>query len=263
MCHPLFKASFRLRGLILSAYHPFVKISISFCLPGCTAEYIHILNIRLAKVRSLDIELEGCADSSCKKNHTVKEWPVLEQICDHLGSNLKEMVFYLSACTEDCCFGSDLWIVRFAKEMTERGITSCTAVYYLNDGFAVDYHWAASTSESSLVNLMRRTVRGSSPSVKIWGSQDAALRVPADVLEVLSGLAENGLFFLYTNIKIQSLANLEYLNKCPVLELHNRAAIEDEEVEAMNGILAQVAVDPRPRNPHNIFLPKVNKQYPP
>ena len=213
-------------------------------------------------MRSLDIELEGCNNSHCK-DHTVKEWPVLEEICDHLGSNLKEMVFRLSACS-NAWLDSDLWIVRFAKEMTERGITSCTAVDYLDDFFTLDYRWAASTSESSLVDLMRKVgVRGKYLIVNIWGSQDAALRVPANVLEVLSDLAEDGQFCLYTNIKIQSLANLEHLKKCIWLALFNRAAIEDEEVEAMNGILAQVAVDPRPRNPNEILLPKVNKQYPP
>ena len=168
-------------------------------------------------MRSLDIELEGCNDSSCE-DHTVKEWPVLEEICDHMGSNLKEMVFYLSACTNDWP-KPDLWIVRFAKEMTERGITSCTVWDHLNDSFALDYRWAASTSESSLVNLMRRTVRGETPYMNILGSQDAALRVPANVLEVLSDLAEDGQFYLNTNIKIQSLANLdrgEYFSERPI-----------------------------------------------
>ena len=210
-------------------------------------------------VRSLDIKLKGCAKSSCEI-HLEKEWPVLEQICDHLGSNLKDMVFSLSLCSV-AKPNPDLWIERFAEEMRERGITSCTV--WESQLFMSSYQyyqWAASTSQSSLVDLMRRTVRGRSPRVVILGSQDAALSVPANVLEMLSSVTVDGLFSLHTNINIQSLANLQYLNKCRVLQLYNRAAIEDEEVTAVEGILAQVAVDPRPRDPQHIWLPKVNKQ---
>ena len=63
------------------------------------------------------------------------------------------------------------------------------------------------------------------------------------------------MFYLDTNIKIKSL-DLDHLKNCIELRLYDSAAIEDEEVEAMEGILAQV-IDPRSMNPRLITLPKV------
>ena len=165
-------------------------------------------------VRSLDIALEGCNDSSCE-DHPVKEWPVLDEICDHLGSNLKEMVLHLSLCSTDWAGGlllTGLWIARFTVDMRGRGITSCTAWKEPDESVMLVYNWAASTSEGSLLNLMRRTVRGKLPMVSIWGDDEAALSIPANVSEVLSGLSEDGMFGLQlTNIK------LIHLNNCTVL----------------------------------------------
>ena len=203
-------------------------------------------------VRSLDIELEGCSVSSCE-DPSVKEYPVLEKICDHLGSNLKEMVLHVSTDGSD----NNMWIARFAGEMRGRGITSCTALKLPDDSLSLDYCCAASTSEKSLANLIRRTVRGKMPKVRIRGDDDAALSIPSNVFEVLSSLAEDGLFHLRTNIKIKSLDNMDHLKSCLLLGLYNSAAIEDEEVATWEGILAQVAMDPRPRNPQGILLPKV------
>ena len=209
-------------------------------------------------VRSLDIELEGCSDSSCE-DHPVKEWPVLYEICDHHGSNLKDMVFHLSLCSTDWA-GSIPWIVRFADDMRRR-ITSCTVWKRPDESVMLIYNWAASTSQGSLVNLMRRTVRGELPWVRIWGDNDTALSIPANFFEVLSGLAEDGMFGLQlTNIKI---IHLNHLNNCRMLSQRSTsAAFEDEELATWEGFLAQVAMDPRPRNPEVIILPKVNTQCP-
>ena len=46
------------------------------------------------------------------------------------------------------------------------------------------------------------------------------------------------MFYLDTNIKIKSL-DLDHLKNCIELRLYDGAAIEDEEVEAMEGILTQ------------------------
>ena len=94
-------------------------------------------------------------------------------------------------------------IARFAEKMTGQEITSCTVWDRQDDYFNLDYYWAASTTESSLVNLMRRTVGGPSPIVRILGRQDAALNIPANVFESLSSLAEDGLFYLGSEINIQ------------------------------------------------------------
>ena len=215
-------------------------------------------------VRSLDIELEGCdVEGSCE-DHPVKEWPVLENICDHLGSNLKEMVLHLSVCSTDDSFFNE-WIHGFVVDMRQRGITSCIAWKKPDESLKLDYEWPASTSEGSLVNLMRRTVRGEKPYVRIWGAweTDAAFSIPANVLEVLSGLAEDGMFRLQLrDIKIKCLEGLDHLKNCLWLVLYHSLAVEDEEVATWDGILAQVAMDPRPRNPERIILPKVNTQFP-
>ena len=204
-------------------------------------------------VRSIEIELEGCNSSSCE-DHPEREWLVLEKICNHLGSNLKEMVVHLSI---DWTAEPDPWIAKFARDIRGRGITICSAWKLPDESVILDYHCAASTSESSLVKLMTRTFRGKSQEVRIWGNHDVALSISANVFETLSNLAEDGLFDLHTNIKIKSMDNLEHLKNCLELGLHNSATVEDEEVVAMERILAQVAMDPRPRNPQGILLPKV------
>ena len=214
-------------------------------------------------VRSLDIELEGCNVKGSCEDHPVKEWPVLENICDHLGSNLKEMVLHLSVCSTDDSFFNE-WIEIFTVDMRPRGITSCIAWKKPDESLWLDYIWAASTSEGSLFNLMRKTVRGEKPGVRIWGeilreTDDAALSIPANVLEVLSGLVEGGMFYLeLRHIKIKCLEGLEHLNNCLGIWLFHSPAVDDEEVATWNGLLAQVAMDPRPRNPERIVLPKVN-----
>ena len=59
---------------------------------------------------------------------------------------------------------------------------------------------------------------------------------------------------------------MDHLSLCEVLELQNDGnvfhggngdPIEAEEIEAMDRILAHVAVEPRPKNPENIRIPKV------
>ena len=46
-----------------------------------------------------------------------------------------------------------------------------------------------------------------------------------------------------------------------MLELFNDTPIEAEEVEVMDSLLAQVAVEPRPRNPDRITIPMVSSLY--
>ena len=225
--------------------------------------FVNYPHIRLSRVRSLDIDLPVCNKEDCE-DHLKGEWRiVLDEICNHLGSNLEEMVIIgLAVCDADWSYSP--WIDEFASaKRDEQGITSCVELAEWADGDPDNniflYHWAPATPESSLVNLMARTVRGGSPDIGIFGSQDAALSLPTNVFEVLSNLAEDGMFYLRTNIKIKFL-DLNHLKNCRRLGLFNRAAIDDEEVEAMEGILAQVAIHPRPKNPGYINLPKVKPQ---
>ena len=64
-------------------------------------------------------------------------------------------------------------------------------------------------------------------------------------------------YYLTTDLKIKSLGSLDHLSLCVCLELQNGDPIEAEEIEAMDRILAHLAVEPRPRNPENIRIPKV------
>ena len=213
-------------------------------------------------MRSLEIDLPVCNKEDCKNHPKSERRIVLDEICNHLGSSLEEMVIRGVGCDADSSDWS--WIDEFAKKKRdEQGITSCVELAEWADGDPDNniflYYWAPATPESGLVNLMARTVRGGSPHIGILGSQDTALSLPTNVFEVLSNLAEDGMFYLRTNIKIKFL-DLNHLKNCRRLDLSNRAAIEDEEVEAMEGILAQVAIHPRPKNPGYIRLPKVKLQ---
>merc|ERR1712183_916120 len=74
---------------------------------------------RLTKVRSLDIELPCCDLDSCEVHPEKKEWPVLENICNHPGENLDQIIFRLP-----CCGNRKIgkWIRSFALTKWEQGI---------------------------------------------------------------------------------------------------------------------------------------------
>jgi len=193
---------------------------------------------RLDKVRSADIDVPSCN----------REWLLLEEICNHLGSNLEEIIFRLPVWQPD----SNEWILRFIDEKREQGINICAD----HGDECIDYHWATATPDTrqTMANLIRRTVRGKSPHIRMWGGPNAVL-IP-NVFELLSSNTEDGRFVLQTNMKIKQVESLDHLQNCVELHLLNEEAIEEEEVSVMNGILAHIAKDPRPQNPNMIDLPK-------
>ena len=211
---------------------------------------------RLGMVRSVEIQLPVCTRKECVV-HPVKEWPVLNQISDFLAPNLDEIIIRGAVC--DVANPLQQWISIFARERKEEGITICMVWPEPDESTHLDFWLSAATSESGFINLLTRTVRGEGPIISINGGQDAARSLPANFFQLLSGLAEDGRFYLSTDYKIKSLDHLE---NCLQIILSNRAAIEEEEVVAWEGILAHAAQLPRPRNLWEIVLPKVKQQQP-
>ena len=197
-------------------------------------------------MRSLDIQL--CNDS----------WYPLQNICNHLGDNLKEMVWAILHLEEEEVLER---YADFATAKMTQGITTCVASHS-EDLFTFEYFWAAATSSSDLVKLLTRTVPHSAPTqhpdIRIWGDRFSARSLPSNIMEVLSSLTEEGLFDLSTNLKFKSIPNLDHLNSCVWIVLYNEAEIEEEEVDVCEAILDHVAKEPRPRNLMGIRLPKVN-----
>ena len=196
-------------------------------------------------MRSLDIQL--CNDSWCPFQ---KKWPVLDDICNHLGDNLKEMVWVIL----DVDLESRADLGRFATAKMTQGITTCVASQDLS---IFDYFWAAATSSSDLVKLLTRTPT-QYPDIRLCGDTFSARSLPSNIMEVLRSLTEEGLFYLHTDFKFKSISNLDHLNSCVWIGLYNEAEIEEEEVGVCEAILNHVAKEPRPRNPQKIRLPKVN-----
>ena len=207
--------------------------------------------IRLTRVRSVEIELPGCETGSCAL-HTEREWPILEEICSHLGENLEELVIHLSSCISGG--STNMWIVRFAEEKMRQGINICrTGTVYTGNCF---YFWAA-TSDTRMDKLIRRTVVGDFPQVWIYGLPELHIQ---NVLEMLSNLAEGegGSFTLGTDTKLKRMDSMNHLKRCDRLELLNKEPIEDEEVPTMNAILAHIAANPTSTSLNFIRLPKVS-----
>ena len=131
--------------------------------------------IRLGMVRRVEIELPVCSKEECE-DHPLKQWPVLNQICNHLASNLEEIIIDGAECIRGNRHNRPYpWISIFARERMEQGITICMAWPgpepngQLETSF--DFHLSAATSESGLINLLTRTVRGERcPAINIYGA---------------------------------------------------------------------------------------------
>ena len=176
-----------------------------------------------------------------------------------MKSSLKEAVFFLSRCSfvdpKDW-----LWIEVFAGEAENSGVNFCL-VWTPNQNehdnvVRLDYHLGESNTVTNLVGLIKRTLTGERQQIGIyittWHSE---LRAIPNLFEVLGNQEPKPFgYYLETDLKIKSLGSLDHLSLCEVLELQNGDPIEAEEIEAMDRILAHVAVEPRPRNPENIRI---------
>ena len=154
------------------------------------------------------------------------------------------------------------WIVKRNK-----GVNICT-VWTPNpdkhiDVTGFDYYLGESNKVSSLVDLMRRTLTGERQEIFIYSKDRSDRRDISSLFEVVAKQTPRPLWYsLSTNLKIKSLGgSSDHLSLCNVLELFNDAPIEAEEVEVMDSLLAQVAVEPRPRNPDRITIPMVSSLY--
>ena len=204
-------------------------------------------------MRSLDIELPCCDLDSCEVHPEKKEWSDLENICNHPGENLDQIIFRLPCCGNRKI---DKWIRSFALTKWEQGIDIAFVITPTDDPVPhFSYYWAVGSSESSLANLISRTVRGNRIPISIRGAPNVAL-IP-NVFDWLSSMTEDGRFWLDTNMKIKQAVSVDQLQNCEQLELSNTEPIEEEEVSAMDGIIAHIAKEPRPQNPQHILFPKV------
>ena len=154
------------------------------------------------------------------------------------------------------------WIVKRNK-----GVNICT-VWSPNpdkqiDVTGIDYYLGESNKASSLVDLMRRTLTGERQEIFIWSKDRSDRRDISSLFEAVAKQTPRPLWYsLSTNLQIESLGGtLDHLSRCNELELYNDAPIEAEEVEVMDGLLAHVAVEPRPRNPDRITIPMVSSLY--
>ena len=162
----------------------------------------------------------------------------METICNHLGAKLKELVIRLAWCNQ---FGKDVWIDRFSAEKRGQGISICNIwtvsapkdpkVLQIGPNPDFEFEYWPATSDTILLNLIRKTVRGKSPCIRINGLPGH--HVP-NILDVLRNLAADSIFSLATNTKITG--SLESLQYCEELMLYNKEPIEDEEVVTMEGL---------------------------
>ena len=209
----------------------------------------------------MELELPGCNLPGCEV-HTETEWPILEKIFEFMKASLKEAVFFLSRCS--CVDPEDwLWIEVFAGEAENSGVNFCL-VWTPNQNehdnvIQLDYHLGESNTVTNLVELIKRTLRGERQQIGIYStSWHSELRAIPNLFEVLGNQTPKPIgYYLETDLKIKSLGSLDHLSLCEVLELQNGDPIEAEEIEAMDRLLAHVAVELRPRNPENIRIPKV------
>ena len=216
---------------------------------------------RFALTKTLEMELPGCNLPGCE-SHTETEWPILNEVFEFMKSSLKEAVFLLSNCRGR--YDDLSWIGRFAMEKS-KGVNVCLLwTPNQNEDFKANrlhYYWGESSTAASLVDLIKRTLAGETQEINIWSKDASDQRALPDTLfGVLGNQTPKPLFyFLETNLKVKSLGNtLDHLSLCTGLVLNNKAPIEPEEVEAMNRLLAHVAVEPRPVNLLDyIIIPKV------
>ena len=229
-------------------------------------------NIRLAKAECVEVELPACNKIGCEV-HPQKEWPVLNQIKTFFGTSLKEMTVHLSQC-DNLGIGDLQWIRDFAfKGLDDRiTITTCVILTPIDedeDDWGWDwapyiFSWGENTASTSLFNLMRKTVRDRGQvDIAILGGPDnktVSRHIP-DLFETLDSLmTEEGLFFLGTDVKMISLKSTDHLKQCSGIDLHNMAAPEEDEVEALHQVLAHLAQEPRPTNPNLVIVPKFQLQ---
>ena len=192
-------------------------------------------------MRSLKICLPVCSVTKCAI-HKKKEWPILERIYNHLGTaKLKDMMIRFLEC-DSGPLSDALWIDRFAKEKSKQG-TNILIVD--SDGF-VHKLWAG-TSDINLLNFIKRNASGDNISsgeniFKLMGLPGNLL---SNVLEVLS----NVIFLVLGTDSNFKLDALDRLKRCSSLVLLNTEPIEEDEVLAMNAILARL---PQP-NYHTQF----------
>ena len=146
-----------------------------------------------------------------------------------------------------------------------KGVNVCTLwTPNQNEDFKVNvshYFLDKSSTADSVVDLIKRTLRGERQEIYIWSKDRSDNRAfPDNLFEVLGNQTPKPLgYSLATNLKIKSLGNtLDHLSLCKGLFLYNKAPIEPEEVEAMNRLLAHVAGEPRPKNLLDIIIPKVS-----
>ena len=214
---------------------------------------------RFALTKTLEMELPGCNLPGCE-SHTETEWPILNEVFEFMKSSLKEAVFLLSNCRRG--FNDPSWIERFAMEKS-KGVNVCTlwAPNQKDDFKLISYYWGESSTAASLIDLIKRTLAGETQAIYIWSEDRPDQRALPDTLfEVLGNQTPKPLgYFLQTNLKIKSLGNtLDHLSLRKALWLMNNAPIDPEEVEAMDRLLAHMAVEPRPVNPMRIRIPKVS-----
>ena len=205
-------------------------------------------------VSSLDIVLPICESGHCEL-HPVTDWPRLDEICTNLLGSLKEIVLRVSDCSDD---NTNQWLKDFVGQQGREGKNICLASTLSDEDAApmFAYYWGAAAEDTAcLTNLIMKTCRGKIPIIRIWGgNQEAAL--PPNIFQVLSNQAKN--WRLKTDTKIKNISGiLNHLNSCLFLDLFNDGPIQEDEVAAMEAILAHVAQEPRPLNPFRIILPKV------
>ena len=185
-------------------------------------------------IKTLEMDLPGCNLPGCEV-HTETKWPILQDFFKFLKSSLKEAVFFLSGCNDECYLDNLMtmdnlpWIVKRNK-----GVNICT-VWTPNpdkhiDVTGFDYYLGESNKVSSLVDLMRRTLTGERQEIFIYSKDRSDRRDISSLFEVVAKQTPRPLWYsLSTNLKIKSLGgSSDHLSLCNVLELFNDAPIEAE-----------------------------------
>ena len=175
------------------------------------------------------------------------------------------MIIRLSYCVDN--YGGLEGIHNFAFEGLDDEITTCVIGPMLDEDPWDRYvfFWGENTASTSLLNLMRKTVRdrGQMVGINISGGPDdktVSRHIP-NIFETLDSLmTEEGLFFLETNVKMISLKSTDHLKQCHGIRLCNLAAPEEDEVQALHQVLAHLAQEPRPTYPRRVLVPKVRLQ---
>ena len=209
------------------------------------------------------MELPGCNLPVCE-SHKETDWPILTEVFEFMKSSLKEAVFLLPRCNDD--LKEQLFLIDMFVREKCKGLNVCTHwTPNQNEGFkdnVFHYYWDKSSTADSLVDLIKRTLTGELQAINIWSKDRSDQRAfPDNLFEVLGNQTPKPLgYYLQTNLKIKSLGNtLDHLSLCKALWLMNKAPIEPEEGEAMDRLLAHMALagEPRPVNPVRIIIPKV------